>query len=523
MPDEDRQLSDAPRYASLRDYLRVLRERWILIAACTLIVGAAAFAYSASQAKVYEARATLQPQERSQDIGLIGSGSGPATSPQSLTAELAARAERDSVSKEVADTTEGELSSQQIAAKVSASVNVRTNLVEITARDAEPDFAAQLANDYSKVVADQALEAELGQITDAIDLVKRQLDDTGAGTLPDEIVILQERLNRLQTLKEIAEPVEVVSAATPPASPVSPKPLRNTALGLLAGLFLGILLAFIRDSLDTRLKSPREIEEQLSLPRVGQLTELALGRTAAASNGKRRLDPIDLEAARIMRTNLQALDPDKTMRTLAITSPLPAEGKSTVAMALSWASAVAGKRTLLVECDLRRSVFAERLGLNASPGLTDALLENATPQEVLQPIETSLMPSENGGTAGSSAQRLVCVTAGTPVPDPAEILGSQRFSEFLREVSSVYDLVVLDTCPLLSVVDTRELLQVVDGVLICARSYQTTRDQARATREALDAAPTRIAGLVVTGVKMRDDDYSSYYRRYVQGVQGASG
>lgn len=521
--DEDRQLPDAPRYASLRDYLRVLRERWILILACTLVVGAAAFAYSASQAKVYQARATLQPQERSQDIGLIGTGSGPVTSPQALTAELAARAERDSVAKEVADSLDGGLSSQQIAGKVAASVDVRTNLVEISASDADPDFAAQLANDYSQVVADQALEAELKQINDAIGLVRRQLDDTGVGSLPDEIVILEERLNRLQTLKEIAEPVQVVSSATAPGSPVSPKPLRNTALGLLAGLFLGILIAFVRDSLDTRLKSPREIEEQLDLPRVGQLTELALGRTASADNGKRRLDPIDLEAARIMRTNLQALDPDKSMRSLAITSPLPAEGKSTVAMALAWASAIAGKRTLLVECDLRRPVFAERLGLKQAPGLTDALLDNATPQEVLQSVDIGLMPSGNGSTATSSAQRLVCITAGTTVPDPAEILGSQRFAGFLSEVSNVYDLVILDTCPLLSVVDTRELLQVVDGVLVCARSYQTTRDQARATREALDAAPTRIAGLVVTGVKMRDDDYSSYYRRYVQGVQGAAG
>ena len=524
MPDENRQYAPAPRYSSLRDYLRVLRERWKLIVATTLVVGAAAFAYSASQTKTYEARATLNPQQRSADIDLIGTSAGPAASPLSLTSELAAKAERDSVAEAVAKSLDGPLTPQQIAGKVSSSIDSQSNLVLITATDSDPEFAAQLANDYSKEVQRQALRSELDQINDAIALVKRQLKDAkpATGQPLDEIVILEERLNRLETLKEIVQPVEIVSAATTPGAPISPKPGRNIFLGLVVGLFLGVLFAFLRDTLDTRLKSPREIEEEFGLPRVGQLTELALGRTVSGQNGKRRLDSIDLEAARIMRTNLHALDPDRSLTTLAITSPLPSEGKSTVAMALAWASSMAGKQTLLVECDLRQPIFAERLNLRPTPGVTDAILGNAGPQDVLQAIDQGIVSSANGGTAGSSTKRLVCITAGTQVPDPAEILGSRSFVEFLEQVSGVYDLVILDTAPLLSVVDTRELLQVVDGVLICARSYQTTRDHARATREALDAAPTRVAGLVVTGVKLRDDDYSSYYRRYVQGFQGTA-
>ncbi len=523
MPEEDRQFADAPRYASLRDYLRVLRERWILIAGCTLIAGAVAFAYSASQAKVYEASATVNANQRSADIGLIGStAAGPPASPQQLSAELSARAERDSVAKATAKALDGPLSADQVAGKVSASIDAQSNLVLITATDQDPEFAADLANEYAEQVQREALRTERKEIGQAIELVRRQLDNTDIEVLPSEAAILEERLNRLLTLKGIARPVEVVTAATAPGAPIAPKTARNTLLGLVAGLFLGIILAFARDSLDTRLKSPREIEEQFGIPRVGQLTEIALGRTVSGQNGKRRLDPIDLEAARIMRTNLHALDPDRSVRSLAITSALPGEGKSTVAMALAWASSIAGKQTLLVECDLRRPIFAERLGINATPGITDAMLDNATPQQVLQPVDHGMVTSGNGATQGSDTWRLVCITAGTSVPDPAEILSSNRFAEFLEQASGVYDLVILDTSPLLSVVDTRELLQIVDGVLVCARSYQTTRDQARATREALAGAPTRVAGLVVTGVKLRDDDYSSYYRRYVQGVSGAS-
>ena len=517
---EDRRYSDAPRYSSLRDYLRVLRERWVLIAVCTLVVGGAAFAYTATQSKTYEAQATLTPRQRSADIGLIGSSTGPPASPQALTAELAAMAERDTIAKRVGKALDTELSPAQIGAKVSASIDAQTNLVQLIASDRSPEFAAELANAYADEVQKEALRSERQQITEAIDLVRRQLKDARRGALPDEIVILEERLNRLETLKGITNPVGIVSAATAPGSPVSPKPARNSALGLLAGLFLGIILAFARDSLDTRLKTPREIEDHFGLSRVGQLTEPALGRTPLPQSGKQRLDPIDLEAARIIRTNLDALDRDDSIRSLVVTSPLPGEGKSTVAMALAWASAIAGKLTLLVECDLRRSVLAERLGLHPTPGLTDAMLGKAEPKDVLQAVDLGVAAGD-GGTTISGASRFVCITAGTPVGDPAEVLASKPFAQFLDQVRGAYDLVVLDTSPLLSVVDTRELLQLVDGAVVCARSYQTTRDQARATREALDSASIDFAGLVVTGLKLRDDDYSGYYRRYVQGMPGA--
>jgi receptor protein-tyrosine kinase len=325
----------------------------------------------------------------------------------------------------------------------------------------------------------------------------------------------QPPIARLQALRRISAPVEVVTSATVPHTPASPKPVRNTLLGLIAGLFLGVVAAFVRDSLDSRLKTPAEVEEHLGLARVGQLTESAFGRTVSGTNGRRRFDPIDFEAARIMRTNLDTLDPDSKLRSLVVTSPLPAEGKSTVAIALGWASAIAGKRTLLVGCDLRKPVLSERLGLRATPGLSDALLGKANPKDVLQAIDLGPTNGANGGAAVPGGNRLVCITAGTQVAGPAEVLASDRFSDFLDQVTSVYDLVVLDTSPMLSVVDTRELLPLVDGVVICARSYQTTRDHARATRKALEHASTRLAGLVVTGVRLREDYYTAYYRSYI--------
>ncbi len=516
MPEDDRQLTDAPRYATLPDYTRVFRERWRLIAAFAAVFAAIAFAYSAAQPKTYEAKTTLNARQQAADLSILGGTSGPAVAPQALTAQLATMADRDSIAARVKRALDTPLSVSQVAARVSSSIDVQTNLVVLDARDEDPDFAARLANEYGTQVKDEAVRSERHQIDGALNLVRRQLKNAKEQAVvpgaSDEVTILQERFNRLQALKKISEPVEIVTKAGPPTSPVSPRPKRNTVLGLLAGLFLGIIAAFARDAFDTRLKAPREIEEHFGLTRIGQLSELALGRTILSNNGRRQLDPADLEAARIMRTNLDFLGGSKPLRSLVVTSPLPGEGKSTVAISLAWASVMSGKLTLLIECDLRQPVLAQRLGLRPAPGLTDVLLSNAGPPEVLQMVDLGGANPATGGVSG--AGHLICITAGTQVANPAELLGSDKFSDLLGEVTAAYDLVVLDTSPMLSVVDTRELLPRADAVVVCARSYQTTRDQARATRDALDQVSAPLAGLVVTGVRFNDDEYYGYYYRY---------
>jgi tyrosine-protein kinase len=196
-----------------------------------------------------------------------------------------------------------------------------------------------------------------------------------------------------------------------------------------------------------------------------------------------------------------------------VTSALPEEGKSTVALALAGAAAVAGKRALLVECDLRRPCLADRLGIDEEPGLTDYLLGEAKPADVLQVVELDTAPAAaNGGAAGEKeSSSLVCITAGSPAELPAEMLGSERFSKFLSQVSEAYDLVVLDTSPILSVVDSLELAPKVDGLLVCVRLSQTTREEARAAREALGYLPERTTGVVVTGYRPGDDYYGYAY------------
>jgi CobQ/CobB/MinD/ParA nucleotide binding domain len=199
-----------------------------------------------------------------------------------------------------------------------------------------------------------------------------------------------ETLARLQSLSSVAVPVQVDATAGVPSSPSSPKPARNTLAALLFGLLLGTVIAFGREAIDQRLRRSTDVERLCPEPVVGYLRPDALGRVGAhadgRSNGNRPLEPSDQEALRIVRHNVRYLSAAEPLRTLLVTSPVAGEGKSTVAAGLAAVSALAGKRTLLVECDVRRPVLAKRLGFPAKPGLTDYLTGNAEPTDILKPV-----------------------------------------------------------------------------------------------------------------------------------------
>jgi Mrp family chromosome partitioning ATPase len=182
------------------------------------------------------------------------------------------------------------------------------------------------------------------------------------------------------------------------------------------------------------------------------------------------------------------------------------------------ANAAAGKRTLLVECDLRRPCLADRLAVNRKPGLSDYLAGQASPADIVQVVKLTETGSNANGknadaspTADAEAGRLVVIAAGSQSIRPAELLGSKRFQTFLQEITAAYDTVVIDTPPLLSVSDTLEIVPLADSVLLCIRADQTTRDQARAVQDALARLPERTTAVVVTGLKPgREHDYGYY-------------
>lgn len=505
-------MTDAPRYTNLRDYLRVIRQHRLLIVVVALVFTAAAFGLTARGTPVYQAQASVQLNDPNQYAGLIGNALAPSETSDTRATVLASVATRPSTITAVKSQLHSSLPVAILRGKLSAQYQGSTGLVQLTAVDTNAQFAAALANAFANQVVVVSTSAQRALLSSAANrLAKRDKSVPNNPASQLTRTLDADQVARLRVLADIAQPAQLGQPASVPGTPISPRPVRNTLLGLVLGLALGLLAAFVRDSLDRRLRSSREIQEHLKMPLLGLVRHDALGHAGFVNNGK-SAPKGEIEAFRIMRTNLEFLEVDEPLRSVVVTSGLPEEGKSTVAAALAWVSAMAGKSTLLVECDLRRPSLAERLGIKQSPGLSEYLAGKAEPADVVQTVAVG----ESGGNGDAPpAPAVAAITAGASAPRPAELLGSKRFSQFLAEVRMAYDFVVLDSAPLLAVSDTLELLALVDGVVVCVRASRVTRDQARAARAALDHLPAKPAGLVVTDVRGREvEDYGYYSYAY---------
>lgn len=513
---------------TIRTYLELVREHRVLIVAMAVLTAGAALAFSLAQEPRYTARASLQFQDQSQDLARAGVASALSVTAQ----ELAAKGSETLLEVEVLDAARRRLkldrSSASLRRDLATTVDEKSNLVTIEAAAGSGRLAAALADTVADAAVRTQTRAERSRYGRAADRVAGQLRALrrrgGRGQAAAEVAFF-DRLAALQTLSVNATPVTVTSRASVPGSPSSPKPLRNAILGLLIGLLVGGALALLRESLDTRLRDGADVQQQLELPVVAMVREQAFALTPFVDAGSGLMDDQDVEAFRILKTNLQFIDIDKQIKTIAVTSPFPEEGKSTVASSLALASEASGTRTLLIECDLRRPALAGRLGATQEPGLTDLLSGAATAADAMQSIDYA-KAAEPTGDNGSLLVRewqkreqgsLAFVAAGSKAPLPTEMLASQRFREFLEEARNDFELVIVDTAPLLSVADTREVLPLVDGILVCIRVDRTTRDQALAGKAVLERLPKKPSGVVVTGLKRgRAANYGYYAQAYEQ-------
>lgn len=521
-------MNENPSSASPADYTRILREQaWIVLVVMVLCVGVA-LVLSLRQATKYASTAQLDYQGDNTSLSLVGTPSFPSRTNKELADFGSQTLLQPVVLAKVKKALPTPKSIAELRGDISTSVDPQSNLVNVVATTGDPEFSAALANALAQQsVADNARDVRAKYLKTALDLRRRESSLGSSAKDVQQAELYNEQITRFTALANLAQPVSIVKAAQPSSSPVSPKPVRNGILAAVVGLLVGLLLGFVRDAFDKRLRDADDVRGALSLPVIGHVREEAMGG-AGPLPGAVKLDAIDLEGFSILRTNLRFMDIDRPLKVVAITSATPSEGKSTSAASIALSSAMAGQRTLLVECDLRRPSLADRLGLaKHTAGLTDYLAGHAAPQDVLQTIGPAAVPAPmhsngngngngNGNQAGTvQPQPLVAILAGSPTPQPAELLGSERFATFIEQVRDAYDLVILDTSPLLSVADTLELLPRVDGSLVCVRAGQTTRDQAKAMKLILDRVPHGVTGLIITGVKRgRAESYGYYSHAY---------
>lgn len=502
--------SSSVRYETLRDYLQVLRRYWMMIIVVTLVGGVAGFLYDKHQSASYTATAKVNFQDPLQQLAVVGLPMPSVQTPGQLAAVAADLVTAPKVVDQVKRELHTSASVGALSGAISGQVAIPSDLLEVSATASDPNFAAELANTTARVLVAQDNAQAQGQFSHLARAVGQRLSALQRHVTPatsNQLVFYEDEFGRLQTLSSSAQTAQFVQPASAPVSS-STSATRSVLLGLLFGLLLGILAAFARDVTDRRLRGGKDVKSSLGLPVLGHVRNQAMGRIVQFADASRRKQ-LDVEAFRILRRNIQLVDPARPPKVVLVTSAVAKEGKTTVAASLATAIASAGHRTLLIEGDLRRPALASRLGVDPAPGLTDYLAGTARPQDVLRTIEFSEPQFQNGSTpsgngySSSHLRRLVCVPSGSRTSRSAELIGSAAFRELIEEVSQLYDAVVLDAPPLLPVSDTLEMLPYVDAVVLCVRESQTTRDQAAAAKAALERFPEVRAGIVVTGIKPR--------------------
>jgi capsular exopolysaccharide synthesis family protein len=289
----------------------------------------------------------------------------------------------------------------------------------------------------------------------------------------------------------------VTKRATAPSGPVSPTPVLNIALGVVLGLLFGIALAVARDVLDTRIKDADGLSRAAERPTMGVIVEdpKAQRYPIATRAGTRNARA---ENFRQLRANLQFANVDAHPRVIAITSSVPGEGKTMVAINLASTLAEAGFTVCLVDADLRRPTIAKLLGLPSPVGLTNVLIQQI---DLLQALQD----------AGSN---LFVLSSGPTPPNPSEVLASTYVREVIRSLLERVDYVIVDTAPLLPVADGSEVAALADGSLLVARHKLTTEPQVKRAIGSLERVDAKLLGVVLNRVPgRRHGEYGyTYYR-----------
>lgn len=449
----------------LSDYIRILRKNWLIIVALALVCIGAAAVFSLTRTPLYEAESKVfVSTQGGSSIGELQQGSNFSEARVTTYVNLI---DTPIVISPVIEQLGLDMTPGQLAQEVTASAPLNTTLINITVQDADPQQAADIAN-------------ALGEsLTVAVDEI-----ETPAGEEVSPV-----KLTRVQD-------------ATAPAAPTSPNVPLNLALGALVGLALSIGVAVLREVLDNRIRSARDVEQLTESPIIGAIPFDAKAKERPLILHADPLNPRS-EAFRVVRTNLQFLDVEGA-HSFVVTSSVPAEGKSSTAINLAVALADAGKKVALLDADLRRPRVAEYLGIEGGVGLTDVLIGRVRVGDVMLPW--------------GNRSLYVMPTGKTP-PNPSELLGSTQMKQLLEALERDFDAVIFDSPPLLPVTDGAILARMTTGALMVVAAGKTTTHQFDSALGRLEASDSKLAGVVMTMVPTKGPDAYGYGYGYGYGDQ----
>ena len=489
--------------------------RWLILV-FTLLVTAAVVAYSLSLPKQYVAKTQLFVQSSALDQLL--SGASPEQTDRA-TLNQAKLLESESVARAAARGLPFEADPKSLLNDFEATPEEGSDFLEIVATREDPNEAADLANGVAQAFTRLQRQAAQERARQALNAAERQLDEVRND--PQGASQEAEIRKSIQDLRLVTElPVSNIvqlDPAKPPESPSSPKPVRNGIFAFLLSLLIGICGAYLLGRIDRRLRRLEDIETAYEWPIIATV---AHSNDPAPRSGEQNLiSPLLREDFRTLRTNLQLEGLDRPLRTIAVVSAVAGEGKSVVVRNLALAYGEAGMRVAVIEADLRRPSLARLLGVRPKPGLTDALLGQDVAQ-LLQPArvaangnQVAAAQDQGPGYAAMLASvdgNVRVLASGEEPANPPAVLASNEMQLLLDNLSA-YDVVLIDSPPLLAVSDIIPLIPAVDGLIVVSRLNLTSSDAAARLRTVLLRVPhTRVLGVVVNDQTTEPAGYGYY-------------
>jgi succinoglycan biosynthesis transport protein ExoP len=498
-------------------YFYPLRRWWWLVTVSTLVAAVLSFLYISHQPRIYQTHTTLM-------IGTTINDPNPTYNDFALGQQLAEAYANIANRQIIHDATLTALGLNQLP-DYNAHALPNTQLIEIAVNDTDPNRAQAVANELANQLVLRSPTSAQPEEQGRQDFINQRLNvlETQINETEDEIKQLQENLGNMISAQQIDETqgqisslqsklsdmqnnygtllsnthqgavnsLTIIEPAGVPSTPIGPRVGVTVLLAAAFGFVLAVGEAYLLGYLDDTLKTSNDVVRMFSAPVIGHIFEQKNG-----SNEKHLFDATELhnplaEAFRVLRTNIELSNVNRPLKTILVTSADIGDGKTFVAANLALFIAQRRKRVVLLDADLRRPTIHEYFDMDNDKGLVDLFSNRATIKEVLKIRED---------------RKFAVITAGVDSPNPAELLSSSKMDRLLTKLSTVADVVVIDSSPFI-IADAMILASKVDGVLMVVRPGHTRQSLAQVAFEQMGQVGARVIGVVLNRIPLRDAGY----------------